>query len=748
MFQGAENVGAWMWEQYGPKVVERILRTVGNKIEPHVQTKWQRMRWSTAEKKYRARVTELCGTTRVLGRPEPIKLDNIFTEVYILDLPTAYRRFDITDLEKDPSQLKLQDSTQRVGGLSLVRDNRKTKLFILGKPGAGKTTFLRYLALQCAKGNIDRIPILVGLKEWSESELDLMSFISNLFDMCGFPEAGGFVEYILDNGYGLVLFDGLDEVKQEDSNRDRTIQQIRNFTNKYLHNKCIVSCRVAATNYTFEQFDYVEIADFQPHQIFSFAERWFGENRTQFTDFRSALLEPENKGMLELASVPILLNLICLTFSASGKFPRRRVQVYEEGIDTLLTTWDSSKSVSRDYQGLSINEKRLLLSRIAFDALIDNKLFFRKKALGERVNRFVRNVPGYNNQSIDGEEIVRSIEAHHGLLSERATDIYSFSHLTFQEYFAATEVVNDKEQTTLFGLLEPKTVASDRWREVILMTATMLENAVPFFERFQTAIGELIKETSNIDELFCWADRKALETPQHTVLGRLQYIGLALIFDGSRSTNRDRARQLQVALTRAEQYANELADGELTIMKNRLTSFPLALNKDRADDRALQLNRAYDVPQQLKSYSNERCEAGLQRDVELTHLRFLTDLVTYSTDESPRRALAKQYAEYCQVIASRCDVTWSESVDEFLREISNPSAPLLKHSRWVRFADDLKNDLVVQRDVGHDWRLSKENIEVVSNILVATGLLHECLRLTNIQEPFRFTGNFFAPPPQ
>jgi hypothetical protein len=32
-------------------------------------------------------------------------------------------------------------------------------------------------------------------------------------------------------------------------------------------------------------------------------------------------------------------------------------------------------------------------------------------------------------------------------------------HLTFQEYFAAKEVVNDKEQTTLFGLLEPNTVA-------------------------------------------------------------------------------------------------------------------------------------------------------------------------------------------------------------------------------------------------------------------------------------------------
>ena len=332
-------------------------------------------------------------------------------------------------------------------------------------------------------------------------------------------------------------------------------------------------------------------------------------------------------------------------------------------------------------------------------------------------------------------------------MSERAHSIYSFSHLTFQEYFAAKEVVHDKEQTTLFGLLEPNTVASDRWREVILMTATLLPNAVPFFERFEIAIWESIRENTNIDELFFWADRKARQNfgASERVLGRLQYLSLAMIFDGSRSTNRDRARLLQEALTRAEQFA-QLVSGELTILKSKLTSFPLKLNNDRADNVALQLNRASDLPPQLGSRGSERCEPGLTQDAELASLQFLTDLVTYSIDENPRRALAPKFAEHCRNVGQRCGLAWSVNIEEFLVEISKSPSSLVKHNRWVRFADDLRDELIRLRDVGHNWRLTKENIEVISRILQATGLLHECLRVTVINEPAHFMSNFFSPP--
>ena len=40
-------------------------------------------------------------------------------------------------------------------------------------------------------------------------------------------------------------------------------------------------------------------------------------------------------------------------------------------------------------------------------------------------------------------------ESHHGLLVERATDIYSFSHLTFHEYFTAKYISDHRIETKL-----------------------------------------------------------------------------------------------------------------------------------------------------------------------------------------------------------------------------------------------------------------------------------------------------------
>jgi len=43
------------------------------------------------------------------------------------------------------------------------------------------------------------------------------------------------------------------------------------------------------------------------------------------------------------------------------------------------------------------------------------------------------------------EAVLKSIEAQHGLLVERGREIYSFSHLTFQEYFTARNFVANSD---------------------------------------------------------------------------------------------------------------------------------------------------------------------------------------------------------------------------------------------------------------------------------------------------------------
>jgi len=49
---------------------------------------------------------------------------------------------------------------------------------------------------------------------------------------------------------------------------------------------------------------------------------------------------------------------------------------------------------------------------------------------------------------LNSEAVLKSIEAQHGLLVERA-EIYSFSHLTFQEYFTARNFVANSDPQVL-----------------------------------------------------------------------------------------------------------------------------------------------------------------------------------------------------------------------------------------------------------------------------------------------------------
>lgn len=109
------------------------------------------------------------GRTRIFSQSEAVSVEGIFTQINVLKRPPAWERCSPAELES----LFRQRETRRVAGLGYVSEPQHDRLIILGKPGAGKTTFLRYLALQPAQGALDRVPILITLKDWAASKVTL-----------------------------------------------------------------------------------------------------------------------------------------------------------------------------------------------------------------------------------------------------------------------------------------------------------------------------------------------------------------------------------------------------------------------------------------------------------------------------------------------------------------------------------------------------------------------------------------------
>jgi hypothetical protein len=186
--------GAWLWSNYGKSLVGKAFNAG--------KGKWDASKWETAATAYRAKIIKLYDSMQIMGMPESVPLDDIFTEAYLLDKPTAFGRFDIERLKRlsaDPD--KPPPEAKRINGLRLVKE--KGNLFILGKPGAGKTTFLKYIALKAAEQALDKVPVFVSLKQWADSGLDLLPFITGRFDICNFPDAQPFVEELLKAGSAI-----------------------------------------------------------------------------------------------------------------------------------------------------------------------------------------------------------------------------------------------------------------------------------------------------------------------------------------------------------------------------------------------------------------------------------------------------------------------------------------------------------------------------------------------------------------
>jgi predicted NACHT family NTPase len=272
----------------------------------------------------------------MLGRSNSVPLDEIFTDVYLLDSVTALRHFDIETLKainKDPEsighEVKRYDAMELVSkkasrDLSILRifERQKTtlnkRLFILGRPGSGKTTLLKYLALQAANGVLDKVPIFVSLKEWDDSGLALFPFLVKQFEICDFPDSDLFLKYLLKHDYAIVLFDGLDEVKQEAKKREKMIADLRDFSKQYWETQCLITCRIAATNYSFEHFEYLELADFTRGQIDQYIAKWFDSDQKKIDLFQqefSNKVLPKTNGEVGFASAsfdPVTLELTLL----------------------------------------------------------------------------------------------------------------------------------------------------------------------------------------------------------------------------------------------------------------------------------------------------------------------------------------------------------------------------------------------------------------------------------------------------
>ena len=475
--------------------------------------------------RYKAAMEKQHGAMNILSMTKPMPLEGFFTQVNLLSKPAASRRYPNGFDDLQAIFLGNATFSEKIekgqDGLQAVREHRR--LFILGKPGAGKTTFLKYVMLTTLAGKLDsdvsRIPILICLRDLRGLNAPLFDVIARQFECYGFPDARRSVAAHLQAGRGLVLFDGLDEVNADQAERERVIRAIEAFSQEFDQSRIVITCRVAAEEYHFTDFTYVEMADFEPAQVRSFVRHWFETTQNAETRLLGTPEEhaarffaefEKNERLRDLAKSPLLLTLLCIGFEEAQTFPDRRSEIYQEALDVLLRRWDKSRGISRDprYQRLSLARKHQMFARIAAETFERGEYLWPLDRLARLVADYMRNIPQIDPQEeIHGADVVKTIEEQHGVFVERAHAVYSFAHLTFQEYYTAQYIVSHLTQRELLACHLP----DERWEEVFFLTAEMLPDneADKFFECWLNALDDMARQSPRLTRLLKLVETQA-----------------------------------------------------------------------------------------------------------------------------------------------------------------------------------------------------------------------------------------------
>jgi uncharacterized protein YegL len=271
----------------------------------------------------------------------------------------------------------------------------------------------------------------------------------------GSKTVAGLLSDILKCNAVVLLIDGLDEAAGEREQIEVWIDEVLNDDSKNL--RMMVSTREYAFESSREfgrlrEFESIQIQGLDEQRRELLIERRLKEEPHLTQDFQSQLQVVADKNP-ELATSPFLLSLIIEVFlkDVNHKIPTSRAGLYEKQIDGVLVRHQALKNPLKDSKALmqgtdmgastsfDMNSMRFLLEAIAFSCQVrlERRDFEWDSAdLQEEVDKLSQ--LSHSEYQFCSISKFSSDLSSVGLLSKVGDGELRFSHLTLQEYLAAS----------------------------------------------------------------------------------------------------------------------------------------------------------------------------------------------------------------------------------------------------------------------------------------------------------------------
>ena len=449
--------------------------------------------------RYQAALKEELGYIRMLGLPgvDAVKVN--------LDYDT-FVPLRLSDRQDMFSGLQQRDSGDHVLYPDAImkrafHDRRgRRMLLVVGDPGAGKTTLLKYYAL-CALDserssrlgfsgqiNVFFLPLRELVRHENGRYHSLSANLALWSERNQLPFTEKQFDQWLQSGTALVLLDGLDEISNTDE-RKEVCRWIDAAWTSFSELRFVVTSR--ATGYRQEDgvelaadFERADVQDLTVDQQERFLLQWFtaaflkeppdigvdeatwlakqkakAEERTR--TIAKHLKEEKNKGLRQLAAIPMILQIMAILWKDRDYMPESRVKLYEATIDYLLEFRDKRRGITPLVSAVRARKVLGPVSLWMQEELTDEVEKETMQAIMKERLELLDNPPS-------AEDFCNYLVQRAGLLVEYGRGkSYLFRHKSLREYLAGVQLAKkvNRNHDSLDNLVAG--FGDDWWEEPI-----------------------------------------------------------------------------------------------------------------------------------------------------------------------------------------------------------------------------------------------------------------------------------------
>jgi hypothetical protein len=337
-------------------------------------------------------------------------------------------------------------------------DDAIDRTVLLGDPGGGKTIACKVLMHYYIIKRKPFVPFLIVLRDFAAENppaRSVVGFIEHQLEtFYQIKPPQDLVERLLLDGEALVMFDGLDELI-DTGHRTAVAEIIELFNTRFPLAPVLVTSREVAyepARLDPTQFVAYRITAFDEERVEKYVHRWFAQEeipREEAKQQANAFMD-ESRDVADLRVNPLMLALMCILYRGEGSIPRNRTGVYEECTKLLLRRWDALHRIAVELEARTLVEPAIRF--LAF-WILDRESAEHKVTWSELVEKMTEFLQ--DRRFEDREDAVAAAEQSVHFAYERAwvfsdagttahgEKLYTFTHHTFLEYFAAAHLAYD-----------------------------------------------------------------------------------------------------------------------------------------------------------------------------------------------------------------------------------------------------------------------------------------------------------------